>query len=474
MACGQREVALHQKYRAGTSIQSGGKGLVGRIAPKREAYYFQIGLDFGTSYCKVVCREIFKNRAWVHSPRNPAIPERPFLLPSALRMQNGKLSLGSALSHYHDSGLPHVKFALVKAAEGNYSHDVVAPFAKVLRSQKPEAVKTFVCNCAIYLLGGILSGIKDEISERYPDYGEHDDDYIAVSLAVPVADAEKQVITQLFREVLYKAFTLSSSLSCYPSITPSRLDKLIRTVAVFEERDEYRFFVYPEVSAGVQGFVRSRVSSDGIYLFSETGAATVDQSVFILFRPKGADAQLTYLSAKVLMLGSSQIELRAANLDGGVDFEKLERWRRLKEQGKKSEVLARAGIDIGQALKNASWNTLGLARRKLTSKRQFEDLRLLFGGGGHLRNPYERYVLDVFDEVNLHGSPFKPQVVNLPVPNDLEPSQSVGLWMNRLWIAYGLSFYPGDYPNHQYPSETPDAVPVEPRRLPDAVRQEDC
>ena len=48
-------------------------------------------------------------------------------------------------------------------------------------------------------------------------------------------------------------------------------------------------FIYPEVSANVQGFIRSRVSSPGIYLFSDAGGNSVDQSVFIFVRDEESE-----------------------------------------------------------------------------------------------------------------------------------------------------------------------------------------
>lgn len=415
-----------------------------KAKPRRDPYYVQVGLDFGTSYCKVVCREIFRDRAWVHLSKSPADPERPFLLPSALQFQSQTLSLAPASAHYHEGGLPHVKVALAKVAGGEFEDDSVKPFRKAAGSVNNELVKAFVVDCAVYLLGGIIAEVKEDVHERYSDFGDIDTDYMAVSLAVPVADAEKPEIAQLFHEVLQRSFFCADSLGGYPALTLAELSRLTQSMATDGDQQKLKFFVYPEVSAGVQGFVRSRVSTDGIYVFSETGAATVDQSVFILYRPKNDDPMLTYLNASVLPLGSSRIEWLAAERERDTSPARLEHWRRLKEENDGSISLRNARLELGEQLHDASWHTLGVARRKLPCVRQFDDIRVLFGGGGHTRDPYEKEVVSVFDDEDrrVHDRLFQPDVISLPMPRDLDPAEEIHRWMNRLWVAYGLSFYP--------------------------------
>jgi len=434
-----------------------------RVAPKRGPHYIQIGLDFGTSYCKVVCRDINKNKAWVHTCKLPADKERPFLLPSALWSDGVSLSLASVSAHYHEGGLPHVKIALARVAMGDFDDPFVRPFYRGNNGGHEVKTKKFVFVCAVYLLGGILAEVRRGIRTRIADFGEHPDDYEAVSLAVPVADAEKPDISKAFRSVLGLAFLCSGKLEGFPKVALSEFAALVeRARNIKADFDEFKFFVYPEVSAGVQGFVRSRVSKDGIYVFSETGAGTVDQSVFILFRPRGEDARLTYLNARVLPLGSSRIEWHAAEGNGHINPETLELWRRRKEAGENAAELRLARHRIGEELAIQSYHTLGVARRKLTMKAQFGEIRAMFGGGGHTRVPYERFVLDAFanESLPLHGRQFVPDVIRLPIPKDLEPEREIRHWMNRLWIAYGLSFFPGDYPRHRYPQEVPDSVTI--------------
>lgn len=450
----------------------------GQAQTHREPYFIQVGLDFGTSYCKCVWRDVSVDRAWVYLPSAPADPEHPFLIPSALQVVDGALCVGDSSAHYHENGLPHVKIALVKVAIKEWTDPSLVPFRAILGAKHIDRLDSFVAACAVYLLSGVIGAVRNAVRQHYGDFGVHPEDYIGVSLAIPVADAERQEINNLFHRVLEAAVEHADELADHPKIPLVQVSKLVpqRMTAsqATDDAHDYRCFIYPEVSAGVQGFVRSGVAEKGIYFFSETGAATVDQSVFIFWRPSEGEKLLTYLHASVLPLGSSQIEQTAAEICGDTRPIELDRWRKLKEDDNRSSPLLVARRTIGERLAVGTFHTLGVARRKLPSKRQFEDIRVLFGGGGDARNPYQNCVLQVFDNINLHGRPFEPDVVGMPSPRDLEPASAIQRWMNRLWIAYGLSFWPGDFPNHRYPKDIPPAQPVRAREIPLAVSKDEC
>lgn len=431
------------------------------VETRREPYFIQIGLDFGTMYCKCVCRDIMANKAWVYLPAHPAYRERPFLIPSALQIAGGALCVGDPATLYHSKGLPHVKMALAKAALKEWDDPALLPFVEILGPRYRSRVDSFVAACAVYLLAGILGDVKKDIVRRFPGFGKLPQDYLAVNLAIPVADAEKNQINTLFQSVLVSAFLHADRLAGHPALplrevaqyVPQRSDSPRRAQIL----ESGQCFIYPEVSASVQGFVRSRVASGGIYLFSDTGAATVDQSVFILRQRRAIEHdpdQLTYLYAHVLPLGSSQIERIAALKAGDVTPHSLETWRRRKEAGETANELCQAIWEIGQTLSDASVIALYGARMKLIIREQLNDIRVLFGGGGHVKNPYEKYVLCAFEDERVFGMDrVEPPVIGMPLPKDLEPGDSLERWMGRLWVAYGLSFLRDDLIWHEYPHD---------------------
>jgi len=68
---------------------------------KRTPYFIQIGFDFGTSYCKCICRDVMIDKAWVHLPPEVREQELPFLIPSVLALKDGVIRhVGNSRSHY--------------------------------------------------------------------------------------------------------------------------------------------------------------------------------------------------------------------------------------------------------------------------------------------------------------------------------------------------------------------------------------
>jgi hypothetical protein len=236
-------------------------------------------------------------------------------------------------------------------------------------------------------------------------------------------------------------------------------------------------FIYPEVSANVQGFVRSRVSSPGMYLFSDTGAATVDQSTFIFYRQSDNTELLTYLYGHVLSLGSSHTEFEAAKIKGKMDPQFLEMLREKKENNSNLPELIRARDIVAEKLLQGTRKTLAKTKIKLCVLSQLKSIQVIFGGGGHCEHPYEKSVLRAFSS-DLFSEAINPNVIGLPVPDDLDRNTFQQKWMNRLGVAYGLSFFKNDLVRFIYPSEVdhPEVEQVWPKvkPIPDAVTKDQC
>lgn len=433
------------------------------IAPRRGPYIVQIGLDFGTSFSKCVCRDIMTDKAWVHCWNRPLSSEFPFLVSSTLGVQNGGLvRLGEDGVQYHGDGLPHLKMALVKIATRDWIDPVLVPYRNCLEGAGPDELARFVEVCGIYLLAGLLGEVRQEIRRRLPGFGSIDGDYMAVNLAVPVADAERLEVNRLYTQVLEAAWVLADRLAGHPRMDIGELETLINGVRdLHDDSIAGACFLYPEVSANVQAFVRSRASMPGIYLFSDTGAGTVDQSVFIFVRRDDGTDHLTNLHGSVLALGSSQIERLAASFADGTGWEALEKWRVKKERGEHALELKRAQNDIAGKLALETGHTLSLAKGKLVVRSQLSQIRVIFGGGGHCENPYARGVLRPFSGP-LFLEAVDPDVVGIPVPHDLGLQGPETRWMRRLTVAYGLSFEKSQLATFKYPV---DVQPPEPEAV---------
>lgn len=428
---------------------------------KRKPYFIQIGLDFGTSFSKCIYRDMMTQKAYVHIPAKFAHLELPFLIPSVILLENGKINV--SFNHgeqYPENGLFHCKSALVKMALGQYDNSILDSYRSLFGSIKNADLFKLVESCAVYLLSGILGEVRANIKKQFPDFGSVEQDYMAVNLAVPIGEVEYNEVNELFHRVLTEAWSLADTLACHPAIDLNELENLrVEKNLNRNEKLGESCFIYPEVSANVQGFVRSRLSGEGIYLFSDTGASTIDQSVFI-FRRLDNTETLTYLCGRVLPLGSGQIELLAAQATGNTDRMHLEDLRKKKEQGNDSIVLSNARKKIENELIKETEKTLSLAKMKLHVRDELNRIRIIFGGGGHCEIPYKRGVIVPFSG-QLFREPVNPDIISVPPPPDLELQEYQKRWMRRLSVAYGLSFEKSELARFIYPKDVAEPLPEE-------------
>lgn len=451
------------------------------LASKRQQPYFiQVGFDFGTSFSKCVCRDVMTNKAWVHIPSKSKGHELPFLIPSVFLFIDRKLQhVQEQGVHYPEGGLYHLKHALVKVALAQLGDPVLAPYRRVCEQSDVGHLPGFVISCAVYFLAGALGTVREQIRQRMPDFGNLPKDYMAVNLAVPVADAEQPDVNRLYHAILCEAWSLADSIKGHPSIDLKELESLRKqNLTAKEPSVSEACFIYPEVSANVQGFVRSRVSSPGMYLFSDTGAGTVDQSTFIFFRKPDNKEHLTYLHGNVLQCGSSHIEFEAAKIRGKMDHQTLEMFREKKERGDTDLELVKAKNKVAEQLVQGTIATLAYTKDKLINKEQIKGIRVIFGGGGHCEHPYKKSVLIEPFSCNLFTKAIHPDVVGLPIPIDLDLSNSQRRWMSRLAVAYGLSFEKRDLASFSYPRDVeppePDQVWPRYKDIPDSVSKDQC
>jgi len=446
------------------------------LSTRKDPYFIQIGFDFGTSYSKCICRDMIANKAWVHLHPGSDGHELPFLIPSTLLIKEGMLShVEDPKRHYPENGLYHLKHVLVKVALGYFDDSALDPYRSAIGPCSTRQLSGFVEACALYFLAGALGEVREEVKHRFPGFGMLPEDYMAVNLAIPVGDAEQPEVNKLYQRVICEAWNMADQMSGHPTIQLTELELLRkRNQAKLPRSLGEACLIYPEVSANVQGFVRSRVSSPGIYLFSDTGGGTVDQSVFIFIRQDQGEL-LTYLTGRVLPLGSSHIERRAAESCGETDCLSLESWREKKERGEADYELKKAKEWIAKELNRGTEGTLAFAKEKLFVKEQLNDIRVIFGGGGHCEHPYKNAVMCPFSG-DLFRHPVAPDIVGLPFPRDLDPHET--RWMRRLNVAYGLSFEKSELTRFTYPKDgrtpTPDEIWRRHKRLGHAPSKEEC
>lgn len=437
---------------------------ISTFQPKRNPHFVQIGFDFGTAYSKCLCRDVMIDKAWVHIPSSPADQALPFLIPSIVFLKDGRLTAcTNSGSHYPENGLYHLKQALEKVALRQWDDQALVPYKRLAGGAESDesSVIRLVKGCATYFLAGAIGDVRRQVRQRLMGFGEHPDDYIAINLAVPVADAQRPEVNELYHQVLCQAWILSDQLAGHPSINLRDLNSLLKErCESIDSSVRECCYIYPEVSANVQGFVRSRASSPGMYLFSDTGAGTVDQSIFIFLRDDSGE-RLAYLHGNVLSLGSSFIERYAAEMSHELnDWRHLEQLRKDKESGAMSPPLENARKKLLKELDRGTTTTIALARKKLFHKDQIRSISLIFGGGGHCNNPYKLGAISPFSG-SLFNPDVLPDIVGVPDPVDLALDASHKIWLPRLSVAYGLSFVKSELARFIYPIDISEPTPEE-------------
>lgn len=429
----------------------------------RNPHFVQIGLDFGTAYSKCICRDVMIDKAWVHVPSSPKDKELPFLIPSIVFFKDGCLSTSiESVSHYPEHGLYHLKQALEKIALKQLGDPSLAPYKRVIGNIDDTRLVALVEASATYFLAWIISDVRKQLKKRLKGFGENPDDYLAINLAVPVADAQRPAVNKIYHKVLCQAWLLSEKILEKSAIDLKTLEAWINKIQRnIDSQIKECCYIYPEVSANVQGFVRSRASRQGIYLFSDAGAGTVDQSLFIFQRSENGD-QLAYLHGSVLSIGSSFIERYAAEeiTDGKYDWQCLEQLRLEKETGTVSPYLEKARNKLHKELDRGTTATIAMARKKLFNKDQIRGISVIFGGGGHCNNPYKTGALSPFSGC-LFSPDVIPDVIGVPDPIDLELGAANKRWLPRLSVAYGLSFVKSELARFIYPVDIQDPSPQE-------------
>ena len=105
--------------------------------------------------------------------------------------------------------------------------------------------------------------------------------------------------------------------------------------------------------------------------------------------------------------------------------------------------------EIRAELKAATERVIHLAKRKLR-RGQFQQMQILFGGGGCSPEPYEQGIAIAFHP--RWG--LTPVTQPLPVPSDVDwPTGQGANLFRRFSVAYGLSFLPTDQPIQRFPDE---------------------
>jgi len=469
---------------ANTTTTKSDKSVAADVA--RGHYQYNIGIDFGTAFTKCVIRDTRQSRAPATLVRFKGNDTQPFFLPTVVRFDvaTGAVALfdnPEAAGEY----IPYLKMALYASLRGRRSDPWIDGVAHLWPDASFDELCERIETLVIFFLAGTIERSLAAIRERLPDFGA-EGDICTVNMAVPVAHAQDIAVENAFRNCLGLAWKLAHE-SPKPNPTFDNYTAAIKRVK--RNGIDHDFcFIYPEVSANVQSFLKSPARNRGTYLFVDVGAGTVDASVF-LWPSEDPAKPLTYLAADVFRLGSSQVELRAT----GSAAAKLKEAFRLHKEGEAAQSEVQIDLEkelsiiaeiIRGELVEALPKTLNTARLKLERPGhppiQWNQIRVLLGGGGCVSSLYTDAVHDSFGVWHLD-----PPTLDLPMPDgdlewplEIKDHENRVAFFRRISVAYGLSFDRGELDGHRYPDEIQEHptksedVPSEPR--PSAPSKDEC
>lgn len=429
------------------------------VAPRRAMRIWNIGLDFGTAFTKCVVRNLATEEAFV-----VPLGLSPYFFPSEVLCGNGGFSICD------DPGcgaqprrIKHLKMVLADAAIERSSSAWLADFARESSFLNAGELKERSQLFTAYFLARVIQRAKSFILSQTPDFDEAAGDRCMVNMAVPVAHAQDTEIACSFERCLRCAWKLARE----PNLLQMPPHSIAEALRDFKDRGEdMGCYIYPEVSANVQSYIKSRAGADGLYLFADVGAGTVDLSAFIYYTHPTNDRPISYVSAGVVPVGSAQIEIRSAqklagdNPDGLAELH--EQIRAVKEGKRNGDANMLAAMraaeqEIGDELFVDAAPVLKSARDKIR-KPQWKTLKLLLGGGGADTPLYRSAVNRWFKQF----SDFTPVQAPIPLPPDLRwpssiPEANRTMLFRRFSVAYGLSFDRANLDDHRFP---PDVGPL--------------
>jgi hypothetical protein len=413
------------------------------------------GVDFGTSFTKVVLRDNNTPGQNAVAVTFPGYADG--LLPSIVHLGRGSL-LPPTMADEHTK-VPYLKMLAAHVANGEAldATNVRIPAAlNAMRGALPDS--DLVRELLAFYFAQVMAGTEDFIRSKSPwrdfDFTPgNQNDYLIYQLAVPSGLLAGDGATErLFREAFIAAHELRRSIDATMESGVAQKLWTERVLEVFsgdraelESRYEWQCLLYPEVAAAVQTVFRSPNARDGLYLTMDVGAGTVDLNAFRRFtghpqqngNGENAPGRLDYYSAIVCPLGVQNLNdphRAVRRLDERELFENLKaNLFRLYTRGQ--EYQSNLNLPPG----DRPWDRATL---------------FIFGGGSHhpgykrtfTRGPNQGWlqVLDpAFADLPVrspqrHRALRPPHVHNLPAAQDLTLPRNVEF--GRFAVAYGISF----------------------------------
>ena len=406
-----------------------------------------IGLDFGTSFTKVVIGHERTARYAVHfGPFVSGADSHPLLLPSNLKITgaDSKCQLG-----YPDNSCDNVQDLKIRLIERDYS-------------EKDEH------HCAAYL-ALILRHTRDWLLKTHEKTYRNQQIIWYVNVGVPTESYDAPVLVDVYKRIVSLAWSVS--VSSNPVSLPLVRDYSKKT-ANHELLPEDQINVFPEFAVQLVGYITSPQRQDGLHILADVGAGTFDFTIFNVYKNKDDEDLFPIFSRSVKKLGTCfliqhRMKNNGANtvwqpslyerFPAALDFE--------RHLGLNSEELRKHDKPFRECIADNMRCHLKYTKEKRVQKSKHWDEGVptfLCGGGAKI--DFYRNIFSAFEDTH---PPFRIKLRASVVPDDIQPTEastsvSEELYQ-RLSVAYGLSYHPLNIVEIRKQHQIDDISPEPPR-----------
>lgn len=246
---------------------------------QRTRYVLVVGLDFGTSFSKVVVQEQAQKVA-----QTVTFSGNQWLFPSIIGYHAGALE--GPFSAPLKGPLPYLKM-LLPALLGSHAaggQTIPGNLQTLMGNNPQEAARDLLAWYMANVLSATRHFIRHESRWRDFDFsGVGIRDKLVAQVCIPVGYMDDNRSMGCFHDALSLAYLLMAEVPSSMSGTCEYGKWRQMCKAASKQIADVRgtsCFTFPEVAAGVQGVLRSPTAEDGLYLTVDVGAGTVDMNAF--------------------------------------------------------------------------------------------------------------------------------------------------------------------------------------------------
>jgi hypothetical protein len=386
------------------------------------------------------------------------------LLPSVVDIVGGRLTCGSSVDGSAPPRGVRIEFLKLLLAQ------LDAEAGARLSVPRPEGLdEQAIEGLAAFYLAHVVQRSRQWIGERRAELLVGREPEWSVSVGVPVQFFDSPARAR-FQQVLEMAMAWTDT-GVAPEI--SMADLRITTARLRRTKPTVPCSVVPEITAAVRSFVATPGAPEGVYLYLDVGAGTLDGVSFRFFR-QGGRPRLRFYVGAVEHLGVSALAMRLAPIMGRSATEIEARLIRDAAAADLREALGPMAAEIrrvvagvilaGKAIERNEWSD-GLEEMAKAFHRRRRSTHaglvpLFVGGGGSLSPFYRKVVGSTYDIHRLENANVRRYgLADIPQPQDLDMAGIPAEHFHRFAIAYGLSVPPEELPDVELPSEQDPATP---------------